>query len=137
MTDIDTSKEAVEAWCNSRGVLLTKPPKTPPEVEMLCALMAERDTLQAQINSPAHAARVLLGSDDVVVLLAKKSAARAYGRGYKADPSFTVRHSGTCSQYVHNNWEKYLQDAEGAIMDLRAIALDTTTATCDNTREGE
>ncbi len=92
---------------------------------------------QAQLNSPAHAAKVLLGDDDVAVSLAKKSAARSYDRGYKTDPAFTMQHSGTCDEYVHNNWEKYLQDAEGAIMDLRAIALDTTTATCDDTREGE
>lgn len=48
MSDIDISREAVESWCDSRGVLLTKPPRAPQEVEMLRALLDERDSLKAR-----------------------------------------------------------------------------------------
>ena len=114
MSEVDTSKEAVETWCNSRGVIITKPPKTPPEVEMLRALVAERDTLQAQLNSTAHAAKVLLDVYNEASQDGCNLRMMAFGAEVNREP-----------------WELSLVQA------LRAIALDTTTATCDNTREGE
>lgn len=128
----DTSKEAVERLAtieeSGGGTCDLQFTEYAPTIR---ALLAERDALQSQLNSPAHAAKMLLDNCP--------------------NPIFDELKYQMMGEF---NWSREISDENGDEVTevltvpwitckdiitsaLRAIALDTTTATCDNTREGE
>lgn len=104
-----TEDDAIDAW-NAR------------HNDTVTTLQAKVARLEAQQSDPSHAARVLLGDDMHISKMAK------------------AMHDGPLGADDH--WFSAANEQGAWCVDmaraaLRAIALDTTTATCDNTREGE
>lgn len=134
---IDTSKEAVDiSICNPiiRIVHCGVSPSLDDcgmMIDVARALLAERDALQAQLNDPAHAAKVLL--DNCPNPIFDELKYQMIGE-FSQTERYINEDGDEDSMIVTIDWTTTKDIITSA---LRAIALDTTTATCDNTREGE